>query len=305
MLILSGGTGTPKLLEGLRTILPAEEITVVVNTAEDMWVSGNLVTPDIDTVLYLFAGKLDTAKWWGVANDTFKTHEALKSLGHDEMMKLGDQDRATNIMRSDLLRRGYSLTQATQELTKAFGIQSKVLPMSDDPVRTMVMTPSGKIHFQEFWVKERGKPEVLDVAQEGIEKASISPAVLDALDKEEYVLIGPSNPITSIGPILALEGMKELLRKKTVVAVSPIIGTEPVSGPAGKLMAAKGFEVSSAGVIDCYGDILDIMVVDERDTYGMSALKAGPCKILVADTLMKNVEKSVALARFVVDTFNC
>ncbi len=305
MLILSGGTGTPKLLEGLRNILPEEDITVVVNTAEDIWVSGNLVTPDIDTVLYLFSGKLDTAKWWGIKNDTFMTYEALRSLGHDEIMKLGDQDRATNIMRSDLLRAGYSLTEATQELARAVGIRAKILPMSDDPVRTMVTTPAGKMHFQEFWVKEHGKPNVLEVVQENIEKASIAPAVLEVLEKEEYVLIGPSNPITSIGPILALQGMKELLKKKTVIAVSPIIGKEPVSGPAGKLMAARGLEVSSAGVADCYGDILDIMILDERDEYGISALKNATCKILIADTLMKNVDKSTALARAVVDAFEC
>lgn len=305
MLVLSGGTGTPKLLEGLRNILPEENITVVVNTAEDMWVSGNLVTPDIDTVLYLFSGKLDTSKWWGIKNDTFMTYEALRSLGHDEIMRLGDQDRATNIMRSDLLRAGRSLTEATQELARALGIRAEILPMSDDPVKTMVTTPSGKIHFQEFWVKEHGKPDVLEVGQEGIEKAAIAPAVLEALEKEEYVLIGPSNPITSIGPILALQGMKELLKKKTVIAVSPIIGKEPVSGPAGKLMAARSLEVSSAGVVDCYGDILDIMILDERDEYGISALKNAKCKMLIADTLMKNVDKSTALARAVVDAFKC
>ena len=303
MLIFSGGTGTPKLIEGLRNILPEEEITIVVNTAEDMWVSGNLVTPDLDTLLYLFSGKLDTAKWWGIKNDTFMTSDALRSLGHDEIMRLGDQDRATNIMRSDLLRAGYSLTKATKKLAGALGIRSAILPMSDDPVKTMITTSSGKVHFQEFWVKEHGKPEVLEVVQEDIEKASIAPDVLEALEKEDHVLIGPSNPITSIGPILALQGMKELLKKKKVVAVSPIIGKEPVSGPAGKLMAARGLEVSSAGVVDCYGDILDIMILDERDEYGISALKNAACKILITDTLMKNADKSTALARFVVEAF--
>ncbi|MBC7086411.1 MAG: 2-phospho-L-lactate transferase [Methanomethylovorans sp.] len=303
MLILSGGTGTPKLLEGLKKLLPENEITVVVNTAEDMWVSGNLVTPDIDTVLYLFSGKLDTDKWWGIKNDTFITYEFLRSLGHNEILKLGDQDRAVNIMRSDLLRTGYSLTEATQIISKALGIRSKILPMSDDPVSTLITTSTAKMHFQEFWVKEQGKPAVVEVSQEGIEKACISPAVLEALEKEENVLIGPSNPITSIGPILTLKGMKDILKKKKVVAVSPIIGKEAVSGPAGKLMAARGLEVSSAGVVDCYKDILDIIILDERDDYGISALKNAACKVLITDTLMKNVEKSISLARFVVDAF--
>ncbi len=206
MIILSGGTGTPKLLNGLRSLIPPEDITVVVNTAEDIWVSGNLITPDIDTILYLLSGRLDTEKWWGVAGDTFRTHETMKSSGFDEGMMLGDLDRATHIMRSDILRNGGTLTSSIRKLCGAFGIKTDILPMSEDPVSTMITTPQGKMHYQDFWVKNHGEPDVVDVSMDGISDAAIAPAVLEALETDGEVLIGPSNPITSIGPILELPG---------------------------------------------------------------------------------------------------
>lgn len=183
MIVLSGGTGTPKLLDGLRHVLPEEDLTVVVNTAEDLWVSGNLITPDIDTVLYLLSDRIDKEKWWGVRNDTFSTHEAMKLAGHDEGMMIGDLDRATHIMRSELLRQDMSLTEAIQKMTSSFGIRSSIFPMSDDPVSTMITTSSGRIHFQDFWVKQHGEVDVIEVSQDGIEEASISPGVIEAIEK--------------------------------------------------------------------------------------------------------------------------
>ncbi|WP_135609627.1 2-phospho-L-lactate transferase [Methanococcoides sp. AM1] len=304
MIVLSGGTGTPKLIDGLRQVLPEEDITVVVNTAEDLWVSGNLITPDIDTVLYLLSGRIDKDKWWGVRDDTFSTHEAMKLAGHDEGMMIGDLDRATHIMRSELLRQDLSLTEAIQEMTSSFGIRSRVLPMSDDPVSTMITTPSGRIHFQEFWVKQHGEPEVLEVSQDMIEDASISPGVIEALEKEDEVLIGPSNPITSIGPIIGLPGMRDILKEKKVVAVSPIIGREPISGPAGKLMAACGLDVSSAGVAECYNDILDTMVLDVRDAAAGDIVKDMGINVFFTDTLMRSADISKDLAENIIGIFN-
>ncbi|MDP2217569.1 MAG: 2-phospho-L-lactate transferase [Methanolobus sp.] len=304
MLVLSGGTGTPKLLNGLRKVMPEEDITVIVNTAEDLWVSGNLVTPDIDTVLYLFSDRIDLDKWWGVSGDTFCTYELMRSLGHRERMMLGDLDRATHIIRTEYLRNGYSLTDSIRSLSASMGIKAKVLPMSDDQVATMIVTPAGKMHFQDFWIANHGKPEVLDVFQEGIETATISPAVLEALEAEEYILIGPSNPITSIGPIIGLPGMVDILRTKKVIAVSPVIGNEPVSGPAGKLMRSKGLPVSSAGVAAYYKEFLDIMVIDNRDTADESMFEEIGCKVVRADTLMKNREISMDLSRMVMEQFN-
>ncbi|WP_440953366.1 2-phospho-L-lactate transferase [Methanococcoides sp. FTZ1] len=304
MIVLSGGTGTPKLLDGLRHVIPEEDITVVVNTAEDLWVSGNLITPDIDTVLYLFSERIDRSKWWGVREDTFITHEAMKLAGHDEGMMIGDIDRATHIMRSELLRNGMSLTEAIRSMTSSFGIRSCVLPMSDDPVSTMITTPSERVHFQDFWVKNHGEPEVLEVLQDGIESASISPGVLEALEIEDEVLIGPSNPITSIGPIISLPGMRDLLKRKKVVAVSPIIGKEPISGPAGKLMSARGFDVSSVGVAECYGEILDAMVLDIRDEAAGDAIKDMGIDAFFKDTLMRSADISKGLAENIVDIFS-
>ena len=304
MLVLSGGTGTPKLLNGLRKVVPEEDITVIVNTAEDLWVSGNLVTPDIDTVLYLFSDRIDLDKWWGVAGDTFCTYELMRSLGHREKMMLGDLDRATHIIRTEYLRNGYSLTDSIRSLSASMGIKAKVLPMSDDQVATMIVTPAGKMHFQDFWISNHGKPEVLDVFQEGIETAKISPAVLEALEAEEHILIGPSNPITSIGPIIGLPGMMDILRKKKVIAVSPIIGNEPVSGPAGKLMRSKGLSVSSAGVAAFYRELLDIMVIDNRDNADESMFEEIGCRVVRADTLMKTREISMDLSRMIMEQFN-
>lgn len=303
MIILSGGTGTPKLLNGLRSLIPPEDITVVVNTAEDIWVSGNLITPDIDTILYLLSGRLDTEKWWGVAGDTFRTHETMKSSGFDEGMMLGDLDRATHIMRSDILRNGGTLTSSIRKLCGAFGIRTDILPMSEDPVSTIITTPQGKMHYQDFWVKNHGEPDVVDVSMDGISDAAIAPAVLEALETDGEVLIGPSNPITSIGPILALTGMRKILKQKKVVAVSPIIGKEPVSGPAGKLMQARGFEVSSVGVAMCYQDIVDVFVIDERDTADISDFDDIGCEIVRADTLMKSVDVSVELSKQILGIF--
>ncbi|HJH28826.1 MAG TPA: 2-phospho-L-lactate transferase [Methanosarcinaceae archaeon] len=303
MITLSGGTGTPKLLNGLRTLIPPKDLTVVVNTAEDIWVSGNLITPDIDTVLYLLSDRLDIEKWWGVAGDTFRTHETMKLSGFDEGMMIGDLDRATHIMRSDILRNGGVLTSAIRKLCGAFSIKADVLPMSDDPVSTMITTPQGKMHYQDFWVKNHGEPEVVNVSIDGISDAAIAPAVLEALETDDKVLIGPSNPITSIGPILELPGMREILEHKKVVAVSPIIGKEPVSGPAGKLMQARGLEVSSVGVAMCYQDIVDVFVIDERDTAEVSDFGDIGCEVVRADTLMKSVDVSVELSKQILDIF--
>lgn len=303
MLVLSGGTGTPKLLNGLRKVMPEEDITVIVNTAEDLWVSGNRVTPDIDTVLYLFSDMVDLEKWWGVKGDTFRTYELMRSLGYRERMMLGDLDRATHIMRTEYLREGYTLTDAIMKLSAAMGVKARVLPMSDDPVSTMIVTPQDKMHFQDFWIANRGEPEVLDVFQEGIGQASISPAVAEVLEAEDDVLIGPSNPITSIGPIVGLPEMIDILRKKNVVAVSPIIGNEPVSGPAGKLMRAKGLPVSSLGVAEYYRDFLDVLVIDKRDPVDESMFSDMGCRVVRADTLMKTQEISIELSRQLINQF--
>lgn len=288
MLILSGGTGTPKLLRGLVRVVDPEEITVVVNTAEDIWVSGNLVSPDLDTVIYTLAGLIDDERWWGIRGDSFITHTRLRELGVMERLALGDADRAFHILRSDVIRRGGTLSDATDIMRGALGIRSKVFPMSDDSVSTIIDTPLGEMHFQEFWVERHGEPDVLGVRFEGIDDARPSRGFLEALKKEDTVVIGPSNPVTSIGPILSLKGVRDAMADKVTVAVSPLDGDRPFSGPAARFMRAVGVEPNDEGVISILGDV-DHFIVSKSSSY--------PGRCIRTDTRINSVEESTRLAR--------
>jgi LPPG:FO 2-phospho-L-lactate transferase len=296
MLVLSGGTGTPKLLQGLKELLPTRELSVVVNTAEDLWISGNYISPDIDSVLYTLADLINEKKWWGIKGDKTLTHDFLLALGVDEKLIVGDKDRAVHIFRSNLLRRGVRLSLATEALAGALGVEQKVVPMTDDVVSTVIATTEGVMHFQDFWVSRRGEPDVRSVVFTGLEEALPSQGFLDLLEKEDTVLIGPSNPVTSIGPILALAGVHERLRDKKVVAVSPLVGNKPVSGPAAKLMAACGVPASDEGVAALLGHI-DLFVVDRKSDY------RGECKRM--KTLMRTKNESLAMARSLLDMISC
>ncbi|ABK15213.1 MAG: 2-phospho-L-lactate transferase [Methanothrix sp.] len=288
MLILSGGTGTPKLLRGLVRVLDPDEITIVVNTAEDLWVSGNLVSPDIDTVIYTLAGLIDDERWWGIRGDSFITHTRLREMGVKEMLAIGDADRAFHILRSDIIRRGGTLSDATEMMRAALGIRSRVFPMSDESVSTIIATPLGEMHFQEFWVERRGEPEVLGVRFDGIDDARPSKGFLDALRRENTVVIGPSNPVTSISPILSLKGVRGAMAGKTVVAVSPLDGDRPFSGPAARFMKAAGFEPNDEGVISILGDV-DHFIVSRSSSY--------PGRCIRMDTRIDSIEDSMRLAK--------
>ena len=295
---LSGGTGTPKLLSGAADAFDPRETTVVGNTGDDVEIGGHLVCPDLDTVLYERGGWLDTDTWWGVAGDTTATHDELQTLADaagfeseprylpddrqtggreiarwrrfsavGEFMRIGDRDRAVHLTRTSLLDEGYTLTEATRALADAFDLTVDLLPMSDDPVATIVHTESGPMHFQEFWVGRGGEPAIDSVefrdADDG-DSTSAGPtdAVLDAL--ADPVVIGPSNPITSLGPMLALDGVRDALESTTVVAVSPFVEDTVFSGPADDLMVAEGYDPSTAGVADAY-PFADAFVLDDAD----------------------------------------
>ncbi|MFC7059673.1 2-phospho-L-lactate transferase [Halovenus salina] len=290
---LSGGTGTPKLLAGAEDTFSPEETTVVANTGDDVMLGGFLVCPDVDTVLFLGGGVLDRETWWGIADDTTNTNDRLQEIaetadlgtgpryldetaqtagrdiaawrrfsGVGEFMLIGDRDRAVHLTRTGLLDEGYSLTEATALLAETYNVPWELLPMSDDPVASLIETPAGTMHFQEFWVARNGEPAVEGVEFRGGESADPTPAVLDAL--AEPVVIGPSNPVTSIGPMLALDGFEEALESTTVVAVSPFVEDEVFSGPAAKLMAAEGYEPSTAGMAAAY-PFADGFVLDTDD----------------------------------------
>ncbi|SDZ77864.1 LPPG:FO 2-phospho-L-lactate transferase [Haloplanus vescus] len=290
---LAGGTGTPKLLDGADAAFDPEELTVVANTGDDVELGGHLVCPDLDTVLFRGGDVLDRETWWGLADDTTATHDELRRLadaagldtgpryldsdrqtagrrlarwrrfsGVAEFMEIGDRDRAVHITRTSLLDEGHSLTEVTHRLATAFDLDVDLLPMSDDPVATIVHTDAGAMHFQEYWVARRADPAVEDVEFRGSQTAEPTDAVLDALS--DPVVIGPSNPVTSIGPIRALPGVEDALADTPVVAVSPFVEDEVFSGPAAELMAGTGREPSTAGVAAAY-PFVDAFVLDDAD----------------------------------------
>jgi len=290
---LAGGTGTPKLLDGAAGVFDPAETTVVGNTGDDVEIGGHLVCPDVDTVLFHGGGVLDRETWWGIADDTTETHEELSRLadaaglgtgprylpdeaqitgreiarwrrfsGVAEFMEIGDRDRAVHVTRTSLLDEGYTLTEVTRTLAEAFGLDVDLIPMSDDPVATIVHTENGSMHFQEYWVANRGEPAVEDVEFRGGDAASATDAVRAAL--RDDVVIGPSNPVTSIGPMLAVDGVPEALAEATVVAVSPFVEDRVFSGPAADLMRGVGREPSTAGVADAY-PFADAFVLDDDD----------------------------------------
>ncbi|NLX48933.1 MAG: 2-phospho-L-lactate transferase [Methanospirillum sp.] len=292
--VLSGGTGAPKLLRGLRRLVPDADLAVVVNTGEDAWVSGGHLSPDTDTVLYLCAGILNEETWWGIEGDTFACHEALRELGQDEFIRIGDRDRAVHLTRGDLLRSGLTLTEATARIADRLGVGVRVLPMADAPYATHVLTDEGRLHFQEYWVRRRGALPVRSLEWEPATPPPASPETLAALEGADAVLVGPSNPVTSIGPILACGGVREALREAFVVAVSPFIGHAPVSGPAGALMAGLGLEPSSRGVHALYRDFCDVFVQDAGDPVQVPGAAR-------AATLMTDPASSEALAAAVLE----
>jgi LPPG:FO 2-phospho-L-lactate transferase len=298
---LAGGTGTPKLLDGATRLWDPAEVTVVANTGDDVELGGHLVCPDVDTVLFAGGGVLDRETWWGIADDTTATHEELRRLadevdlgtaprylgaeaqtagrkisrwrrfsGVGEFMEIGDRDRAVHVTRTSLLDEGRSLTEVIQTLADAFDLDTDLLPMSDDPVATLIHTEAGEmIHFQEYWVARRGEPTVADVEFRGAADAEPTDAVRAALD--DPVVIGPSNPVTSIGPMLAVPGVADALAQTPVVAVSPFVGDEVFSGPAADLMAGVGYDPSTAGVVEAY-PFADAFVLDEADGTDLAAV---------------------------------
>lgn len=296
---LAGGTGAAKFLRGLTTLIPPERLTVIGNTGDDTRIWGLHISPDLDTVTYALAGSLDETKGWGLRDDSFRCLAAMAALGRETWFNLGDRDLATHLFRTERLRAGWSLTEVTEALRRALGVRSRILPASDSPVTTQVLTPGGWLGFQEFFVREKAQVEVLDVAYTGADLARPAPAVLDAIASARAVVVCPSNPITSIGPILAVPGIPEALAATPgrVLAISPVVGGAPVSGPAGKLMAAKRLPVSAVGVALAYRAWLDILVLDHRDEALVPDLLRLGITPIVTETIMADRTREVALAR--------
>ncbi|HEV8627686.1 MAG TPA: 2-phospho-L-lactate transferase [Acidimicrobiia bacterium] len=304
---LAGGVGAARFLRGLVRAVPAEDVVVVGNTGDDEVFHGLYVSPDLDTVTYTLAGAVGSTGW-GLADDTFRTLEAYARYGEPTWFRLGDADLATHLYRTSRLRQGATLTEVTAEITLAWDVKAKLLPMSDDRVATVidVVAPDGApvtMAMQEWFVRERAQPPVAAVRFEGAAKAKPGPAVLDALAEADAVLLCPSNPVISIGPILALPGVRDLLRARraAVVGVSPIIRGATVKGPADRLMAAAGIEVSCAGVASIYADICGTLLVDESDADRVADVESHGVRAAVAPILMRDADGAAELARRALD----
>lgn len=298
ILVLTGGTGGAKLVEGLAALIDPAELTIVCNTGDDCVFHGLCISPDIDTITYTLAGLSDIEKGWGVKGDSFAALEQLRRLGNDVWFNLGDKDLATHITRTRLHNEGRKLSETTDQIRRALGVSATILPMSDERIETRVKTPLGEISFQEFFVKERSTPEVLAVHFAGAEKSRPAPGVLDAIRDADAVVICPSNPATSIGPILAVPGILAALEKSEspIVGVSPIIGTVAISGPAHRLMKACGLESSPVGVAKAYRQFLETLVIAREDRAVVKQIETLGVKAFCADIRMNSLADKKRLA---------
>ena len=302
--VLSGGTGGAKFVDGLRQVMPAEEITLVVNTGDDLLWWGLYVSPDIDSITYVLSGMLSRERGWGVKGDTFLCLQAMGQLGEPTWFHTGDRDLAMHLLRSRLLAEGKTLSEATAVISQKLGVRARILPMSNSRVETRVDTPIGELSFEEYFVQRWYQDPVNSVRFAGASDAEPAPGVVDAIASADAVIIAPSNPITSIGPILAVPGIhnallqaKARIAKPKIAAISPIVGNAPVAGPAGILMQAQGLPCSIAGVAHAYEDFLDLLVCDTRDARAADMLRQNGLRVHCTQTVMRTAEDKATLAR--------
>lgn len=302
--VLAGGVGAARFLRGLQHVVPAEQITAVVNVGDDLTHLGLRVCPDLDSITYWLGGVVHPQQQWGRAEETHVVARELERFGHEPWFTLGDRDLATHLHRTLRLGQGASLSEVTAEVTRAFDVPLRLLPATDDEVQTRIHTADGRdLHFQEYWVGERGRPEVTEVRLAGAEGARPAPGVVTAIREAEVVLVAPSNPVVSIDTILAVPGLREavLSTDAPVIGVSPIVGGAVVRGMAHKLLPAVGAEVSAVGVARHHRPLLDGWVIDHADAASADEVRALDLACSVTDTMMDDVEVAAALARTCLD----
>lgn len=299
VLALAGGVGGAKLALGLAHCLPPGELVIVVNTGDDEEFHGLYVSPDLDTMMYTLAGLANPDTGWGLQGDTFEALEMLRRYGADTWFNLGDRDLATHIRRTQLLGAGATLAEVTGQLSRALGVQQRIVPMTNDAVRTMLDTEDGTLTMQQYFVQRRAQPRVNAVRYAGADAAAPSPEFAAALEAAEMLVVCPSNPVLSIEPVLAVGGVRQRLAAfhGPRIIVSPIVGDASVSGPAGKLMAELGQEVSVAGLARQYAGIGDILVIDHRDRGRMDEVAAAGLRPVAANAIMRTLDDKMALAR--------
>ncbi|MEJ7814488.1 MAG: 2-phospho-L-lactate transferase [Rubrobacter sp.] len=295
---LAGGVGGAKLASGLQDVLSPGDLTIVVNTADDFDLWGLHICPDVDTVMYTLAGISNPETGWGIAGESFETLNMLEHFGEEAWFKLGDRDLATHVLRTSRMRSGETLTEVTARLSAALGVESAVLPMSDDPVATVLETQEGRLEFQEYFVRRGQRDEVFGIELRGIEEARPTEGVLAAISGADAIVLCPSNPVVSVGPILALPGMMEALTSSSApkVAVSPIVGGRALKGPADRMLASLGREVSSTGVARMYEGLVDGMVIDRIDERERAGIEAFGMRVLATESVMRDAEDRARLA---------
>jgi len=300
---LAGGVGAARLLRGLVKVTAKEEITTIVNTGDDLELYGLYISPDLDIVMYTLAGLVDEERGWGIEGDTFNCLEILGKYGHETWFRLGDKDLATHIRRTWLMSEGLTLSEVTGRLCRSLGLKIRLLPMTDDRVRTMIRTPVGLMGFQEYLVKRMAQDEVLEIIFEGAELAKPAQGVVEAILDCNGIIVCPSNPLVSIGTILSLEKIRDALLKtdSSVVAVTPIVGGKPIKGPADKLMRGVGLKVSAVQVAELYRDFLDVFIIDSSDRELKTEIEKLGIQVVCANTVMRTHDDKISLAKVAIE----
>jgi len=304
---LAGGVGASRFLEGLSRVIPPEEISIIVNTGDDIEMFGLYIAPDLDIVTYTLAGVVNAETGWGLAGDTFNCLEQLLGYtGIERWFNLGDRDLATHIFRTQELRQGSSLSEVAERLRTALGLKSRVLPMTDLHTPTTIISDEGEMHFQEYLVKRRAQPKVTGIRFENIESAKPAPGVAEAILHSDAVIICPSNPLISIGPILAVPGVRDLLKQTaaTVAAISPVVGGASLKGPTDRMLADLGMQVSAAQVARLYSDIADVFILDIQDEHAKPEIESLGLKVQVTNTVMSGIAEKIRLAASTLEAVN-
>ncbi len=302
--VLAGGVGAARFLQGVLRVVPEDELVIIGNTGDDKEFYGLYVSPDLDIVTYTLAGVVNETTGWGIKDDSFFTMTQLTKMGYDDWFKIGDKDFATHILRTDLLSQGKTLSEVTKKILQDYELNFRLLPMSDDPISTHIITPQGKIHFQEYMVKNHTQDLVQGIEFIGLSSARPAPGVLDAIMQAKTILIAPSNPLVSIGSILAISGIKDALKstKAKVVAVSPIVGGMTIKGPADKMMRGMNLQVSAIGVAEYYKEFLDVVIIDEKDKEQQEEIEKIGIRVRITDTIMKDIKIKESIARIALES---
>ena len=300
---MAGGTGSIKIIRGLAS--KTKNLTVISNVGDNIWLHNLYICPDIDTVVYGLADLLDKGQGWGLKNDSLGFLRQMEILGQRMWFKIGDRDLATHLLRTNMLKNGKNLTEVTDWISSRYGIEEKVVPATDNPMETKIVTDKGEMHIQEFWVKYSAQPDVLNIVYSGAEESSVNPKAIDALRISDIIVVAPGNPITSIGPILSVKGIrKELIdQKKKIIAISPMVGNEAISGPAAKYMRAMDLENSPIGVARYYSDFLDKFVISKSDHHLSMEIKRLGIKPYETDIIMRNDDDEARLASYLLKQF--